>query len=295
MRRFYFILITCIFSLSISAQRVINPNQRKEQTVIDKVQYRVTYRTKSVQNTENKDERGGYIYSSDDMRLDIGSKLSKFYSYSKEAYEAKMLEYYQKGSFDTRPKMNGGALSWVLYRNYPTGKTLYLDAVLMDEFRVEEPMEQPDWQLVPDSVATILGYNCQMARTIYKGRMWTAWYTEDIPLDNGPWKLCGLPGLILRAYDSDQQYVFDGIGLEQLNGSADVLYIKVYDKAEQVTMSQFDDLAAKTTIYDVMRAKGYEVKVVSVGNGDGTKEDVLRSFRQRTPRNPIEWGNSTKQ
>ena len=171
MRRFYFILITCIFSLSISAQRVINPNQRKEQTVIDKVQYRVTYRTKSVQNTENKDERGGYIYSSDDMRLDIGSKLSKFYSYSKEAYEAKMLEYYQKGSFDTRPKMNGGALSWVLYRNYPTGKTLYLDAVLMDEFRVEEPMEQPDWQLVPDSVATILGYNCHMARTIYKGRM----------------------------------------------------------------------------------------------------------------------------
>ncbi len=160
MRRFYFILITCIFSLSISAQRVINPNQRKEQTVIDKVQYRVTYRTKSVQNTENKDERGGYIYSSDDMRLDIGSKLSKFYSYSKETYEAKMLEYYQKGSFDTRPK---------------------------------------------------------------------------------------------------------------------------------------DDLAAKTTIYDVMRAKGYEVKVVSVGNGDGTKEDVQRSFRQRTPRNPIELANSTKQ
>ena len=91
------------------------------------------------------------------------------------------------------------------------------------------------------------------------------------------------------------QYVFDGVGLEQLNGSADVLYNKVYDKAEQTTMSQFDDLAAKTTIYDVMRAKGYEVKVVSVGNGDGTKEDVLRSFRQRTPRNPIELANSTKQ
>lgn len=60
-----------------------------------------------------------------------------------------------------------------------------------------------------------MGYQCRLAKTRYKGRTWSAWYAEDIPLDAGPWKLGGLPGLILRAYDADSFYVFDATALRQ--------------------------------------------------------------------------------
>lgn len=38
-----------------------------------------------------------------------------------------------------------------------------------------------------------------MATTIFRGRKWTVYFTEDIPLPLGPWKLGALPGLILSA------------------------------------------------------------------------------------------------
>lgn len=55
---------------------------------------------------------------------------------------------------------------------------------------------------IADSTKNILGYDCVMATAHYHGRDWTAWFTPDIPLPEGPWKLTGLPGLILEASES---------------------------------------------------------------------------------------------
>lgn len=51
----------------------------------------------------------------------------------------------------------------------------------------------------PDSTADVLGYECVMAESDYHGRRWRAWFSPDLPLPFGPWKLHGLPGLILKA------------------------------------------------------------------------------------------------
>lgn len=58
----------------------------------------------------------------------------------------------------------------------------------------------------------------------FKGRTWIAWYTEDIPIDNGPWKLSGLPGLILKAHDSENDYGFTAVGLTTDKGSTPIYY-----------------------------------------------------------------------
>ncbi|MBU3814175.1 MAG: GLPGLI family protein, partial [Candidatus Bacteroides intestinipullorum] len=43
---------------------------------------------------------------------------------------------------------------------------------------------------------------------------WTVWFTPDIPVSEGPWKLHGLPGLILQAEDSEHWFSFACIEIE---------------------------------------------------------------------------------
>ena len=76
-----------------------------------------------------------------------------------------------------------------------------------------EPLEEQTWDIVADSTATILGYECLMAKTDYHGREWTAWFAPDIPLSFGPWKFRGLPGLILKT-EADGGFSFIAKGLE---------------------------------------------------------------------------------
>lgn len=62
-----------------------------------------------------------------------------------------------------------------------------------------------NWKLLVDA-KKILNYNCNKAQCIFRGRTYTVWYTMEIPSKIGPWKLSGLPGLILEAIDSKNLY-----------------------------------------------------------------------------------------
>ena len=55
-----------------------------------------------------------------------------------------------------------------------------------------EETPQQTWEM-QDSTKQVLGYTCQLATARFRGRLWYAWFTLDIPIDNGPWKLGGLP------------------------------------------------------------------------------------------------------
>ena len=63
------------------------------------------------------------------------------------------------------------------------------------------------WDLLDDTL-TVSGYLCKKAQTRYGGRTWTAWYTEEVATTAGPWKLQGLPGLIVKASDENSIFSF---------------------------------------------------------------------------------------
>lgn len=82
------------------------------------------------------------------------------------------------------------------------------------EILYEEAQPQFDWQ-IGERTDTVAGYLCRTATTRYGGRDWTVWFTEEIPLGTGPYKFSGLPGLILRATDSQGHFTFECCGLHQ--------------------------------------------------------------------------------
>ena len=61
------------------------------------------------------------------------------------------------------------------------------------------------WEILPGE-KTIGNMRCNKAITEFKGRKYIAWYTNSIPIANGPWKLGGLPGLIIEAHDAEDQW-----------------------------------------------------------------------------------------
>lgn len=258
--------------------------------VIDKVQYRVTYKTQAVEDTTRRDSAGNYIYKDDDMRLDIGSKVSKFYSGRKAEFYKWMSQALERGNMIDMRKFTGARpkIAWTVYRNYPQGETSFLDIAYMNNYRISEKTVTPDWSIDSDT-CTILGYHCTKAETDFKGRHWTVWYTDDIPLDYGPWKLIGLPGLILKAEDSQRQFTFVAEGLEQIGGKEDITLIEGYKKYEPVTQKQFDEVNRNTTVADTM-FKGSEM-TVKTQDKDGhelTASETRQKYNKSLPYNPIE-------
>lgn len=92
--------------------------------------------------------------------------------------------------------------------------TTYDDAGMGECGYYDEPFSEFEWNIVEDSTKTILDYQCIMATTDYHGRKWTVWFTPEIPMQDGPWKFCGLPGLVMEASEPSGQHSFTATGIE---------------------------------------------------------------------------------
>ena len=112
-----------------------------------------------------------------------------------------------------------------LYVIKEKGKFKIWDEVFFEYRKYSEDTEERDWDIMTDSTKNILGYECILAESDYHGRHWKAWFAPEIPVDAGPWKLLGLPGLIMEAIDSTGQHHFTANGVE----SYDMPFPKVYE------------------------------------------------------------------
>lgn len=100
------------------------------------------------------------------------------------------------------------------YYQLPNEKRLVRKELIgmYDAFIITNDLPAIDWHITSDT-ATFGGLHCQKATTHFKGRDYIAWFCADLPLHVGPWKLNGLPGVIVDAYDAtnDVRFTFDGV------------------------------------------------------------------------------------
>lgn len=110
---------------------------------------------------------------------------------------------------------------WYVYKNWPQGKMTVTENIATDYFRYTDELRPQRWTMAPDGdTCRIAGYLCRRAECQWRGRRWRAWFAPELAVSDGPWKLGGLPGLILRAEDERGHYRFTLTGLERGGGRA---------------------------------------------------------------------------
>lgn len=182
----------------------------------------------------------------DQYILLANSTESKFYSPVTEYIDslnstpegkAKIMEMSRSalssGRLDDIPKPDG---TMYVVKSFTDNKLKHYDTSGLEKFSYEEPIARWDWE-IRDSTKVILGYESIMAVTDYHGREWTAWFTPEIPARNGPWKLGGLPGLILEAEAEGGQYSFMATGIRQTSKQISPVYLA--DEYEHTTRIEY--------------------------------------------------------
>lgn len=153
-------------------------------------------------------------YREDILTLQAGRNQSAFYSAEMKSQDSifqRNFDYLQRILSDNVLfNQYSGRERDVLFKNHPEGKNTIHTRFNLTNWIYSEDLETPVWNIT-DSTASISGYNCILAVSHFRGRTWHAWFTPEIPVSNGPWKLGGLPGLILKAYDLKKHYSFEAI------------------------------------------------------------------------------------
>ena len=160
---------------------------------------------------QTQDADGQPVTDSMKVSLQIGSHCTRSYPYRKFCEDTEEIDYLTPENF---PILKAEAYCFMpeVWTNYPDGKTTVRDVILPNHYEAQENRKFTDWTLGDDTV-TVGNYPCKTATGELHGRRWTVRYTEEIPSSAGPWKLCGLPGLILKAETTDgiHRFTLDGI------------------------------------------------------------------------------------
>jgi hypothetical protein len=179
--------------------------------------------------------------------------------------------------------------SAVEYYQFPNEKKMVsYEWVLISRFLVTEAFPAVNWQITGDT-ASFGGLHCQKATAHFKGRDYTAWFCPDLLLHVGPWKLNGLPGVILEAFDAKKEVCFTFDGVEKVGGAS---IIRVPENVSKITPQEFAKLqetARKDPEAFLRLIIGPPNGVTAGGNGpvNGPKID-MKPGSQPVINNPIE-------
>lgn len=244
------ILLTCVvlfFTFYGTSQ-----NQLRKKTTMLRVVYEFS------QKALNEGKTFSVI---DTMVLDINTNNSVYYDRNLRAIDSvKKVRFDNIKKFDFSTDKNdleqrlllksgrsdeiiGGrvAVTEKVFKNRGKNEIVTLDRDNEDlkyKFRVVENIIY-NWKIMPDTT-TIIGYSCTRATTEFRGRRYNAWFTMDIPSNDGPWKFMGLPGLILRVEDTDGVFNMKAIGLENIDNFVFTIKNTLALKFETITYKELN-------------------------------------------------------
>lgn len=150
------------------------------------------------------------------------------------------------------------------------------DSFFSDKFVYTEKAKL-NWKIHNEKMI-IAGYNCNKATTTFAGRNYVAWFTEELPISDGPYKFRGLPGLITKIYDEDSHYTFELISFKNVEEPFK------FDSSKAQKVSKQDFLKAYNTFKKNFIAQLYQ-RGISV---EDSKARETQKRVQKSRNNAIE-------
>ena len=144
----------------------------------------------------------------------------------------------------------------------------------------EEDAPELEWEITGEH-GTVASFECQKAECDFRGRRWEAWFTTEIPVGEGPWKLRGLPGLILYARDTTGQYSFEAVSVTD---EPEPFYDYVYEHEKRTTYRKFKRYERSCFRWPKSFNENTSVFIVT---GNGIEEADYQNWRM--PYYPMEW------
>lgn len=145
------------------------------------------------------------------MNLDVSESGSKFYSYTVYNSDSLMKIDVEKqmaagGMLNLKSNNRRGLVRYAVTKKYPKYEVFLQNRILRDQYNVSE--ERPIvWKITSEKLK-VGEWMTQKAETDFAGRHWYAWFTTDIPIQDGPYKFHGLPGLMVKMEDQTQSHRF---------------------------------------------------------------------------------------
>ncbi|AZB34659.1 GLPGLI family protein [Chryseobacterium bernardetii] len=194
--------------------------------------------------------------------------------------------------------------AYKIVKTYPEMKQQYIDRVSMNLFGYDDPVKFT-WNIQPEK-QKIGEYNTQKATTEYGGRKWTAWFSSDIPFQDGPYKFYGLPGLIVKIEDDEKNYSWMLSGNKKIENYDELSYSDkinakygVSNTVTPTTKEKFDKAYAsfkQDPMAEIRQKVSPEMMNMKMPGSDVTIGDALKRQEKMTKDyfnandNPIEKG-----
>ena len=207
-------------------------NANSQNKIIDATKYKIVYNLIYQQDSTNIASK-----REEKMVLLVGKNYSLFQSENSRFNDSLVNYYTQNTKLDEQTALNTMLSVKKKSKFYfkilktPT-EIMVLDRIFSDKF-IYKDEEKLNWKILNET-KQINNYLCQKATTHFAGRNYVAWFTNEIPINDGPYKFRGLPGLIIKIQDTKKQYNFELLSFKKYNSSFsfDVKGIQIVTKKE---------------------------------------------------------------
>ena len=218
------ITLLCAASMLCSAQSPYRPIPNDEwnkiitlDTAYMRVSYEMTFRDALLYYTSSPDALKDHVFTDNDMLSDtrvveFGKDVRKDYSQILETVEQNNRKIVGQGGMPKNISSYVNPFELFIFNDrYRINRRTLLTGPILQYEGGCTPMQ---WSLTGEA-EQVGDYQCQKAVTSFGGREWTAWFCPDIPVDGGPYKFRGLPGLILKVQDSEKHFSWTMTGIEK--------------------------------------------------------------------------------
>lgn len=231
------------------------------------------------------------------MNLDVADSGSKFYNYTAYHSDSTMKVNLEKqlastGMINIKADDNKGSVRYSISKKYPKYEVFLHNRILRDQYKVSDD-RKIDWKISSEK-QKIGEWNTQKAETEFGGRKWIAWFTSDIPIQDGPYKFHGLPGLIVKLEDVSKSHVFN---LQAVKNMTEIPKDVFGEKEVLINQKQYEKLVKE---YENDPTKGLKqmqmggvTMIMKEGSGNQMKDQEERlKARIKKDNNRIEFNTN---